>query len=82
MHSFETEIDAQACNVSDILQLAEIAKAGWDCYFPWSGLGTGLFDAGNSGPQKRLNLSNFLQIKLVWDLGILQQEFLCLCLPR
>ena len=47
---------------------------------------SGLFDVGNSGPQQKLHNSHFLQIfnwmKLVCDLGILQQAFIFLCIPR
>ena len=46
---------------------------------------SGLFDVGNSGPQQKLHDSHFLQIfnwmKLVCDLGILQQAFIFCVYP-
>ena len=38
--------------------------------------------SGNSGIQQRLHNSHILWMKTVWDLGILQQAFVCLCIPR
>ena len=45
----------------------------------------GLIEAGNSWPQQRLHNSHFpilKWIKTVWDLGTVQQAFVCLCIPR
>ena len=64
-------------------QLIVTSKA-CDHYYPvvcYLVYGARFFEAGKSKPLQNLHNFHFLQMT-VWDLGMLQQAFVCLCIPR